>query len=442
MEKGDMKCPLLSPKHEDTVDDCNLWTRTEKRKWLCTLFIGTSALYASRTSVPLLVPAIALERNWSKTNSGTVLSSFFWGYTLTQVMGGYLSDRIGGHKVILTAAVGWSLFTFWMPQIIRLFAAQETSVNFIVTMRILHGAFQGVHFPSMSSLTSQHLAEKERASFFSILTSGSAVGTLFTGTFGSYLLDYYGWPTVFYVIGFLGVVWTLVLRNNALALERRKAVITCVPPKLHSSLHLKAKIPVPWIKLFQRLEFWSCVIGHACQNNCFFLLLSWLPTYFHDTFPDAKGWVVNMVPWLFCIPSTFLGKWLSEKLITQGHSVTNTRKIIEVICLGSQALGLVLIAQITNYYWALLCMTVAIAATGFHNNAIIVNPQDLAPKHSGSVFGLMNTVGAVPGFMGVYLAGYILETTNSWASVFQITAAINMFGCLVFLMFGSGNEII
>lgn len=59
----------------------------------------------------------------------------------------------------------------------------------------------GVHFPSMSSLTSQHLAEKERASFFSILTSGSAVGTLFTGTFGSYLLDYYGWPTVFYVIG-------------------------------------------------------------------------------------------------------------------------------------------------------------------------------------------------------------------------------------------------
>jgi ACS family sodium-dependent inorganic phosphate cotransporter-like MFS transporter 9 len=117
--------------------------RAEKRKWLCTLFIGTSALYASRTSVPLLVPAIALERNWSKTNSGTVLSSFFWGYTLTQVIGGYVSDRIGGHKVILTAAVGWSLFTFWMPDIIRLFSAQETSVNFIVIMRILHGAFQG-----------------------------------------------------------------------------------------------------------------------------------------------------------------------------------------------------------------------------------------------------------------------------------------------------------
>ena len=91
-----------------------------------------------------------MERHWSKTNSGTILSSFFWGYTLTQVIGGYLSDRIGGHKVILTAAVGWSLFTFWMPDIIRLFSAQETSVNFIVLMRVLHGAFQGTAISSLN----------------------------------------------------------------------------------------------------------------------------------------------------------------------------------------------------------------------------------------------------------------------------------------------------
>lgn len=37
--------------------------------------------------------------------------------------------------------------------------------------------------------------------------------------------------------------------------------------------------------------FRSCVIGHACQNNCFFVLLSWMPMYFHDTFPEVK--VIN-----------------------------------------------------------------------------------------------------------------------------------------------------
>ena len=58
------------------------------------------------------------------------------------------------------------------------------------------------------------------------------------------------------LIGFFGVVWTFVLRKYALALERRKTVITSAPSKLHSSLHVKDKIPVPWMKLFQRFEFW------------------------------------------------------------------------------------------------------------------------------------------------------------------------------------------
>lgn len=38
-----------------------------------------------------------------------------------------------------------------------------------------------------------------------------------------------------------------------------------------------------------------------------------------------------------------------------------------------------------------------IGSSGFHNSAVIVIPQDIAPVHSGSVFGLMNTFGAIPG---------------------------------------------
>lgn len=106
--------------------------------------------------MPLLVPAVAAERKWTKTDSGTILSSFFWGYTLTQVLGGYFSDRIGGQRVMLAAAIGWSLITFWMPNFI-LWAPKSLSwgIPFIVVVRILNGACQGVHFPSMISITSQ-----------------------------------------------------------------------------------------------------------------------------------------------------------------------------------------------------------------------------------------------------------------------------------------------
>lgn len=442
MDEEGGKYNLLSTRDESDIDELLMWTRSEKRKWLFTLFAGTSALYASRTSVPLLIPSISMERNWSKTDSGTVLSSFFWGYTLTQVLGGYWSDRIGGQKVMMTAAIGWSLFTFWMPQFICFFSNQALSVNFVVLIRILHGAFQGVHFPSMSSLTCQRLSERERSSFFGILTCGSAVGTLLTGSLGSYLLDCYGWPAVFYVIGSLGIAWTLLLRYYTLAMDRRKAAIVSVPVKLHSSLSTIETVPVPWMKLFRRPEFWACVFGHACQNNCFFLLMSWMPTYFHENYPHAKGWIVNVVPWLFGIFCTFLGKWLSEWLLARGYSLSSTRKIVECLCLGLQALSLSIISLYSSYYWALFNMTIAIGASGFHSNAILVNPQDLAPQHSGSVFGLMNTVGAVPGFLSVYLAGFMLEVTKNWGAVFQTTALINISGGIIYLLFGSANTIV
>lgn len=144
--------------------------------------MGTCMLYSTRTSMPLLLPAIATDLKWSKTESGTVLSSFFWGYTVTQVrnlthcfirptgipinfsrslffpqvLGGYFSDRIGGQRVIFLAAVGWSLITFYMPELLTMLPRTwPYTIHFIVAIRILNGACQGVHFPSMISLTSQ-----------------------------------------------------------------------------------------------------------------------------------------------------------------------------------------------------------------------------------------------------------------------------------------------
>lgn len=54
----------------------------------------------------------------------------------------------------------------------------------------------------------------------------------------------------------------------------------------------------------------------------------------------------------------------------------------------------------------------------------------------------MNTIGALPGFVGVSLAGYILETTKSWAIVFNQTAGFCFFGYIVYFLFGTGKQIV
>jgi len=37
--------------------------------------------------------------NWDSKEQGLVLSSFFYGYILTQLAGGFLAAKIGGHYV-------------------------------------------------------------------------------------------------------------------------------------------------------------------------------------------------------------------------------------------------------------------------------------------------------------------------------------------------------
>lgn len=54
----------------------------------------------------------------------------------------------------------------------------------------------------------------------------------------------------------------------------------------------------------------------------------------------------------------------------------------------------------------------------------------------------MNTIGAVPGFLSVYLTGYILEVTQSWAVVLNAAAAVNFVGLLLFVVFGSAESIV
>lgn len=120
-----------------------------------------------------------------------------------------------------------------------------------------------------------------------MLTSGSALGTLLTGILGSFILDYFGWQMAFRIIGFLGIAWALMMRFYTMSTDRNRIINLSMPNRLCTT-NAGASDSVPWLLLFRQSSFWAMVIAHACQNNCFFVLLSWLPTYFHEGYPLAK----------------------------------------------------------------------------------------------------------------------------------------------------------
>jgi ACS family sodium-dependent inorganic phosphate cotransporter/ACS family sodium-dependent inorganic phosphate cotransporter-like MFS transporter 9 len=67
--------------------------------------------------------------------------------------------------------------------------------------------------------------------------------------------------------------------------------------------------------------------------------------------------------------------------------------------------------------------------------------SDIAPKQAGKMFGLCNTFGSLSGIVGVTAVGFIVDETNSFSPVFQITAGLYVLGTLVWWLLATGDRV-
>ncbi|XP_036915939.1 solute carrier family 17 member 9 isoform X2 [Sturnira hondurensis] len=406
------------------------WSRPECQAWTGTLLLGTCLLYCARVSMPICTASMSQDFGWNKKEAGIVLSSFFWGYCLTQVAGGHLGDRIGGEKVILLSASAWGLITAATPLITHLGSAHLVFMTF---SRILTGLLQGVYFPALTSLLSRKVPESERAFTYSAVGAGSQIGTLVTGAVGSLLLDCCGWPSIFYLSGGLTLLWACYVYRYLLSKQGRPSFPSSLQPAPSSSCcpgcppSSGRPSPAPragsstWCPGWWRSQP-VCSAGfslttssvrvspgdQACQGPCRGLALPW----------EAGG----------TLPGA-------------GYRTIVVRKFMQVMGLGLSSVFALCLGHTSSFCKSVFFAAASIGLQTFNHSGISVNIQDLAPSCAGVLFGVANTAGALAGVVGVGLGGYLIETTGSWTSLFHLVAAISSLGLCSFLVFGKAQRV-
>lgn len=198
---------------------------------------------------------------------------------------------------------------------------------------------------------------------------------------------------------------------------------------------------VPWRQLFRKPSVWAAVLSQLSSACSFFILLSWLPTFFQETFPHSKGWVFNVVPWLVAAPTSLFSGFLADHLISQGYRTITVRKFMQVMGLGLSSIFALCVGHSSSFLKSVVFASASIGLQTFNHSGISVNIQDLAPSCAGFLFGVANTAGALAGVVGVYLSGYLIETTGSWTSLFHLVAAISNLGLCSFLVFGQAQRV-
>ncbi len=403
-------------------------------------FLGTALCYIDRVSISVAIIPLARQFGYDSTAQGLVMSAVFWGYLWTQLVGGWMADRFGGHRVLAAGVAIWSLATFVTP-----FAAAVT-FSALLAARVLLGLGEGVNFPSIHSLTARWTLPSERARVLSVNYSGMYVGTVAALSASPLIIKSLGWPALFYISGALGAVWVAVWMW--LAADRPEASSRIGAAELELIVSMRTAAPravrVPWAAIAREKAVWAIVVAHFCSNFGFNILLLWMPTYLHHTFavPLERVGGYSIIPWIVTFFVISFSGWLADALIARGFGVGTVRKSMQSAAFAIGAISLIAVPAAASPAIAVAMLTVAASANGISSAAFGVNHLDVAPTYAGILMGISNTIATIPGIIGVAATGLIVQTTHSFSAVFFLIAAIYGLGMFLYLRWAGGEQMI
>lgn len=394
--------------------------------------------YMDRVIISIAIIPMSVDFGWSPEEQGRVLSSFFAGYLLTQLAGGWLSERYGGKIVLGSGVVFWSLFTFLTP------VAAAGGLTALLITRVLMGVGEGVTFPSIYAMFGRWIPETERSRAIGILFSTIPLGSVFALLATPWIVTHYGWEMGFYAFGALGFVWWFFWHKYAARSPELHPRITTEELKLiQGEAQASDAAPTPMKTMLKTPAVWAIIVGHFCANWGSYVLLAWMPTYINKGLgvDFASVGIFTMIPSLFSFLALNAGGWIADYQIRRGTNKTRVRKVMQSVGFGGFAAVLAVVGYVESIPLAIALMSLGNVFGGAMSGGFGVNHLDIAPRGAGVIMGLSNTAGTLPGIIGVYVSGLILQATGSWALVFQTAAGVLTFGLVFYLIFAKAEKL-
>lgn len=417
----------------------------ERFKLVFMSFLAIFICYIDRVNISVAIIPMQQQFGWSEAQVGIVFSSFYFGYMFTMILGGYLADKYGGKYVLGFGVLAWSLFTFLTP----IFAYQGFFAIFLI--RVLLGLGEGVAFPSIHSLYARWIPFTERTRVIAITNSGISVGTVFGFALTTIIITMYSWELVFYLFGLLGIIWSFFWFKGFSSMPSGNKKISDyeLSKILNEAPSSENAKKVPFKNLISNLPFLAITVATFCNNWVLFTFVSYMPKYVNSdisigglgiSLESDTFLILIILPAVIGVISLLIGGFIVDTLIKQGLKVIVARKLFNSIGFFGAGVLIYLIpyqtsVEITLILLCLINFCIGMAAGGFG-----VNHADIGPNYTGNLFGIAGSIGMIAAVFSPLAAGFILENTNSWFLIFNISTIVLFFGGLFYLFFSSANK--
>lgn len=156
---------------------------------LATAILGSGLVFTEGTVVGLALPALQAELHVPSTDLQWVVNAYMLMLGAFMLIGGSLGDRFGMRRVFILGSL-----IFCVGAAACGFAP---SLPLLVVARVLQGAGGALLVPACLALISLHYSEQERGRAIGIWAGSSALTTSMGPLLGGWLVDKWGWHSVF-----------------------------------------------------------------------------------------------------------------------------------------------------------------------------------------------------------------------------------------------------
>uniref|UniRef100_A0A8C1Q4T3 Vesicular glutamate transporter 1 n=1 Tax=Cyprinus carpio TaxID=7962 RepID=A0A8C1Q4T3_CYPCA len=386
--------PELQEEKELPVVDCTCFGLP--RRYIIAILSGLGFCISFGIRCNLGV-AVKAQFTWDPETVGMIHGSFFWGYIVTQIPGGFICQKFAANRVFGFAVVATSVLNMMIP------TAARIHFGCVIFVRILQGLVEGVSYPACHGIWAKWAPPLERSRLATTAFCGSYAGAVIAMPLAGVLVQYSGWSSVFYVYGSFGVCWYLFW-----------ILVSYESPAAH-----------PTITPEERKYIEDAIGESAGLMN-----------------PLTVG-IVSALPHLVMTIIVPIGGQLADYLRTHNiMTTTNVRKLMNCGGFGMEATFLLVVGFSHTKGVAISFLVLAVGFSGFAISGFNVNHLDIAPRYASILMGISNGVGTLSGMVCPLIVGAMTrnKTREEWQYVFLIASLVHYGGVIFYGIFASGEK--
>ncbi|XP_020135724.1 sodium-dependent phosphate transport protein 3 isoform X4 [Microcebus murinus] len=289
----------------------------------------------------------------------------------------------------------------------------------------------------------------ERSKLTTIAGSGVAFGSFIILCVGGLISQALGWPFIFYIFGSTGCVccllWFTVIYDDPM---HHPCISVREKEHIVSSLAQQSSSPrrsVPIKAMVRCLPLWAIFTGFFSHFWLCTIIITYLPTYISTVLHVniSNSGVLSSLPFIAASSCTILGGQLADFLLSRNLlRLITVRKLFSSLGLLLPSLCAVALPFVASSYMATIILLILIPGTSnLCDSGFIINTLDVAPRYASFLMGISRGFGLLAGIVSSTATGFLIsqDSESGWRNVFFLSAAVNVFGLVFYLMFGQAE---